>query len=451
MLVTSGNLDLLALLDGQELPAEMQELLDAISAIVGGGVEASGLEAAPSVTAEIGALLAATDSDTVDDVVAALEAAIDTGTEGAKPLPSQPAATPAATVVATVPADPRPFASKPDDKAPPAPASPVVKGIALAAVGDGANDDKAVPAGKAETEAPAVVPAFAQQLGSRADGKLPAKAAPPVNESLPPALRATPVAVSAVPAGDLPAAGPNTVSAALPVSDGPIGAVIGVPVDGAETVTTDVAPDLKIEVVSPVPTPPAATVELTTGGVQAQPSAVAVATPVDEIPAIPAATSATAPNSIADSLPVTRTLASAGQPDVAAQIVRHARITIAEGGGKASMQLQPPELGRLNLEITVEKGGIVNMHVMSHSQEARALVQSQFTELQSSLQDQGLEVGEMSVSVQDQHESSERQADGGPGGNSDGLGEADSFDPGINPQALRQLELSGYGRLDFSA
>ena len=297
-----------------------------------------------------------------------------------------------------------------------------------------------------------MVPAFARQLGTRADGTPPATAGPSAaNESLATTPHASAVAASSVLTGETPAAGAHAGPADLPVTDGLTKAVVGIRAESDGSATANAASGLKAEVVTPAPTPPAATVEITSGGGQLQPLAGAVAHTVDAAPAIPVTAPAAAVNGASDTTALTDTRASASQPDVAAQIVRHARITIAEGGGRASLRLQPPELGRLDLQITVEKGGIVSMHVISHSQEARILVQAQFAELQSSLQDQGLEVREISVSVRDQRESSERQAEGGPGGSSEGPADSDSLDQGVNPLVVPQLKFFGYGTLDFSA
>ena len=95
------------------------------------------------------------------------------------------------------------------------------------------------------------------------------------------------------------------------------------------------------------------------------------------------------------------------RPDVAAQIVRAAEITIERGGGTVRLQLEPPELGRINLAIKVAEGGVVTMHIISESAEARSMVQSQLGHLQTALQDRGFEVGNLSVAVSDQGENSD--------------------------------------------
>lgn len=95
------------------------------------------------------------------------------------------------------------------------------------------------------------------------------------------------------------------------------------------------------------------------------------------------------------------------RPNVAAQIVRAAEITIERGGGTVRLQLEPPELGRINLAIKVAEGGVVTMHIISESAEARSIVQSQLGHLQTALQDRGFEVGNLSVAVSDQGENSD--------------------------------------------
>ncbi len=97
------------------------------------------------------------------------------------------------------------------------------------------------------------------------------------------------------------------------------------------------------------------------------------------------------------------------RPDVPTQIVRAAQMTIERGGGTVRIQLEPPELGRINLEIKVANNGTVSMHIVSNNADAKMLVQSQLPDLQSALQDRGFEVDELTVSVNDQDESSEAE------------------------------------------
>ena len=145
---------------------------------------------------------------------------------------------------------------------------------------------------------------------------------------------------------------------------------------------------------------------------------------------------------------------SAGQelqrPDVAAQIVRAAQITIDRGGGTVRLQLDPPELGRINLSLRVADGGIVAMHMVADSAEARAIVQSQLGDLQTALQDKGFEVGSLSISVDDQERSGDSDEEAG---SNNGL-EADSgLDDGFegSEDARNQFGLFQHdGLIDYS-
>ena len=78
------------------------------------------------------------------------------------------------------------------------------------------------------------------------------------------------------------------------------------------------------------------------------------------------------------------------RPDVPTQIVRAAQMTIERGGGTVRIQLEPPELGRINLEIKVANNGTVSMRIVSNNADAKMLVQSQLPDLQSALQDRDL-------------------------------------------------------------
>jgi len=82
-----------------------------------------------------------------------------------------------------------------------------------------------------------------------------------------------------------------------------------------------------------------------------------------------------------------------------------------KGGGTVRLQLQPPDLGRLEIHIRVGNDGVVSMHMVSHTSEARSLVHSQLSDLHASLQDRGFEVGDLSVAVQDQDPQSEERGD----------------------------------------
>ena len=455
MLVSGGNLDLLALLDGQEIPAEMQELLDALNAILSGAGDVSDEETLSTVIAEIELLFASTDEVVVDNLLTRLEAAIGASAKETKGSPTQPSSTPAAAVIAIVPAEPRPFLTEAPVTAPPAPAGLAGKDPGPAPpVDHGAQTTAAVAAGDSGDKVLVTVPVMNRTTKAGADGDKPPPATAsrlPI-ESLPATDRAAAaVVISPASTGETPtaASGVLVVPADSTVTDRPVRAAVGMPVADADPTVADTrssTPGFTLKAV-----PPAATVEITAGkGETASPFSVTA--PVsNDAPMAAMAAPAAAASAVSGTLIVDGVADTNGRPDVAEQIVRQARVTIAQGGGTATLQLRPPELGKLDLKISVGKDGVVSMHVISHNQEARFLVHSQLTDLQSSLQNQGFELGEFSVSVRDQRESTGREADGQSGGTSD-----DSEDPGaialeFANEAVPRLAWAGYGTLDFSA
>jgi hypothetical protein len=462
MLVSGENLDLLAMLDDPDIPAELQGLLDALNAIMSEGVDASDEESLTTLFAQIEALFAATDENVVEDLLTRLEVAIGVAEPETKGSPTRPASTPAATVIANVPAAPRPFAIATPSEAPAnptaPPAPPALDGTSPNPVPpglDGAQTTTVAVAGKSGVEAPvAAAPVIAAPPKLGPDGKK-SPASPiqrPAFESLPASDRPLAVAVdSPVITGETPttANGVQVVPADSSVTDRPVMAVVGPAPDEAAPAAVEARP-ASTNGVTITATPPAATVEITATNGEA-PNATGITTAISNDAPI-AATVPTAAVVTATEIQMADSVASTGgRVDVAEQIVRHARVTIAQGGGTATMQLQPPELGKLDLEIAVGKDGVVTMHVVSHNQEARFLVQSQLADLQQSLQDQGLEVGEFSVSVHDESETAEREAAGGSGTAPDGAEDMGTEVPEYVTDAPPLLAFAGYGALDFSA
>jgi flagellar hook-length control protein FliK len=93
--------------------------------------------------------------------------------------------------------------------------------------------------------------------------------------------------------------------------------------------------------------------------------------------------------------PRTQTLSKA---EIINQIVKKAEIVFTDVQSEMRMQLEPENLGRLNLKIAVERG-LITAKFTAESYEVKQIIESSFNELKDMLQEKGLEVQNFSVSV----------------------------------------------------
>lgn len=81
------------------------------------------------------------------------------------------------------------------------------------------------------------------------------------------------------------------------------------------------------------------------------------------------------------------------------QILQGARLMVKNGVAHMHLELQPPELGKLQLALVVE-GELVTARFTAESQTVQALIETNLPELRSALQEAGLQVDQLQVEVQ---------------------------------------------------
>lgn len=91
------------------------------------------------------------------------------------------------------------------------------------------------------------------------------------------------------------------------------------------------------------------------------------------------------------------------------QVIQKIDFKVAENHSEIKMQLKPENLGQLSLKIEIERG-IVTAKFMVESQQVKEIVESNFNQLQNTLEKQGLQVQQMSVSVGQENAEQQRQA-----------------------------------------
>ncbi len=80
-------------------------------------------------------------------------------------------------------------------------------------------------------------------------------------------------------------------------------------------------------------------------------------------------------------------------------IVNTVRFIRADGVRKANIIVDPPALGRISVELTSSSSG-VEASVKVANEQIRQIVQEQFTQLRDNLAQQGVQVSEFTVDVQ---------------------------------------------------
>jgi len=93
-----------------------------------------------------------------------------------------------------------------------------------------------------------------------------------------------------------------------------------------------------------------------------------------------------------------------GKIEIINQIVKKAEVILTGAQSEMRMQLEPENLGKLTLRIAVEKG-LITAKFTAESYEVKQAIESNFNELRDMLQDKGLDIQNLSVSVG--HESKE--------------------------------------------
>ena len=97
-------------------------------------------------------------------------------------------------------------------------------------------------------------------------------------------------------------------------------------------------------------------------------------------------------------------------------LVNVVRFIRADGVQKANVVIDPPALGRISVELTSSSSG-VEASIKVSTEQIRQLVQDQLTQLRMNLSEQGVQVAEFTVDVQQDnqqgsHSQNENQQDG---------------------------------------
>lgn len=89
---------------------------------------------------------------------------------------------------------------------------------------------------------------------------------------------------------------------------------------------------------------------------------------------------------------------SPGRHEIVSQIVKKAEVILSGLQSEMRMQLEPENLGKLTLRIAVERG-LITAKFTAESYEVKQTIESNFNELKDMLQEKGLEIQNLSVSV----------------------------------------------------
>ena len=87
------------------------------------------------------------------------------------------------------------------------------------------------------------------------------------------------------------------------------------------------------------------------------------------------------------------------------QVVNGAIETLRDGTGRAVLNLQPPRLGTLDLDVAV-KDNRVTMIMLADNQEVKQMLQSGMEDLRNALQDKGFQIDHLEVLVQNRPDES---------------------------------------------
>jgi len=121
---------------------------------------------------------------------------------------------------------------------------------------------------------------------------------------------------------------------------------------------------------------------------------------------------------------------------------------LTDGGGEMRMRLSPPDLGQLDLRMTVEGGNRLSLVIGAERSDLAHLLQRHIEELKGTLQENGLEVTGAEVQTREdferQHQASDDAAGRGPAGDADDITE----DAASAPQTRGYITADG---LDFWA
>ena len=85
-------------------------------------------------------------------------------------------------------------------------------------------------------------------------------------------------------------------------------------------------------------------------------------------------------------------------------VFKQIMLKLSNDGGEMRMRLQPPELGQLDLRMTVEGGNKLQLLIAAERGDMAQLIQRHIEELKTTLQENGLEVTGAEVQTRDEFE-----------------------------------------------
>jgi flagellar hook-length control protein FliK len=87
-------------------------------------------------------------------------------------------------------------------------------------------------------------------------------------------------------------------------------------------------------------------------------------------------------------------------PQVVGQVVRGASMMISQGRSEVRVQLRPPELGTVRIQLVSDRSNVVEARIVAERDEVRQLIARNLPELRESLSASGVQVGGFDVSTQ---------------------------------------------------
>ena len=86
---------------------------------------------------------------------------------------------------------------------------------------------------------------------------------------------------------------------------------------------------------------------------------------------------------------------------VSEQIIRSARVLNRDGATQVTLRLDPPELGEVSIRLSSIQNGVVSGEIAVESQKVQEIVQRNMGALRESLAEQGIQIDQINVSVED--------------------------------------------------
>jgi len=138
--------------------------------------------------------------------------------------------------------------------------------------------------------------------------------------------------------------------------------------------------------------------------------------------------------------------APAGDAPVMGQVVRGASMMLSQGRSEVRVQLRPPELGSVRVELVSDRNNVLEARIVTEREEVRQLVERNLPQLREALAATGVSVGNFDVSTQHPGQAPlGQQPGGGPGL---GLGDAEAEAVQSGP-ALGVNRLAGSDAIDY--